>query len=125
MSRVNVQHRRVRGLIWSVLLVAASLGRAEVLIERVFMPLDASPSSFAIGLPGGINFCFDPVRGGVSYAWRGEFLDLAPARPGAGKFINPAKLMGPVVYQETGLAPTRRGDPTRAHRLSRSRVQHR
>ena len=70
--------------------------RAEVLIERIFMPHDASPSSFAIGLPGGINFCFDPVRGGVSYAWKGGFLDLTPARPGTGKFINPVKLLGPL-----------------------------
>jgi hypothetical protein len=61
------------------------------------MPLDASPSSFAIGLPGGVNFCFDPVRGGVSYAWKGGFVDLAPARPGPGKFINPVKLLAPVV----------------------------
>ena len=75
------------------------------------MPLDASPSSFAIGLPGGVNFCFDPVRGGVSYAWKGGFLDLSPARPGPGKFINAVKLLGPVMYQETGLAPLRRGDP--------------
>ena len=87
--------------------------RAEVQIERIFLPHDASPSSFAIGLPGGINFCFDPVRGAVSYAWTGGFLDLKPARPGAGKFISAAKLLGPVAYRETGYAPLRRGDPTR------------
>src|SRR5215217_8005111 len=74
------------------LLVVLSTGalRSEVLIERMFMPLDASPSSFAIGLPGGVNFCFDPVRGGVSYAWKGGFVDLTPVRPGPGKFINAA-----------------------------------
>ena len=95
------------------LLLSIVASRAEVLIERIFMPLDASPSSFAIGLPGGVNFCFDPVRGGVSYAWKGGFVDPAPARPGPGKFINPVKLLGPVVYQETGVAPLRRGDPAR------------
>ncbi len=88
--------------------------RAEVQIERTFLPHDASPSSFAIGLPGGVNFCFDPVRGAVSYAWTGGFLDLAQTRPGPGKFIHPAKLPGPIVYQETGVAPLRRGDPARA-----------
>jgi hypothetical protein len=93
-------------------LLAAS-ARAEVQIERIFMPLDASPSSFAIGLPGGVNFCFDPVRGGVNYIWKGGFVDLTPARPGPGKFISAVKLLGPVVYQETGLAPLRRGDPAR------------
>src|SRR5687767_10599532 len=86
---------------------------AEVLVERIFMPLDASPSSFAVALPGGVNFCFDPVRGGVSYAWKGGFIDVTPARPGTGKFISPVKLLGPVVYQETGAAPLRRGDPAR------------
>ena len=87
---------------------------AEVQIERIFMPLDAAPSSFAIGLPGGVSFCFDPVRGGVSYAWKGGFVDISPARPGAaGKFIQAVKLAGPVAYQESGVAPLRRGDPAR------------
>ena len=91
----------------------ASLARAEVQIERGFLP-DAAPSSFAIGLPGGVNFCFDPVRAGVSYAWSGDFIDLSAMRPGAGKFIKPAKLLGPVHYRESGFAPLRRGDPNRA-----------
>ncbi|MGH7947204.1 MAG: DUF6797 domain-containing protein, partial [Opitutaceae bacterium] len=104
-------------VLFAAALFAGPATRAEVLIERIFMPLDASPSSFAIGLPGGVNFCFDPVRGGVSYAWKGGFLDLTPARPGTGKFINPAKILGPVVYQENGLAPLRRGDPGRVPAL--------
>src|SRR5215211_4092301 len=86
--------------------------RADVQIERGFLP-DSGPSSFAIGLPGGVNFCFDPVRGGVSYAWTGEFLDLTPMRPGTGKFIKPAKPLGSMVYREAGFAPLRRGDPSR------------
>lgn len=96
------------------LLTTPALTRAEVLIERTYLPHNASPSSFAIGLPGGIHFCFDPVRAAVSYAWTGDFLDLTPARPGAGKFIAAAKLLGPITYQETGDAPLRRGDPSRA-----------
>jgi hypothetical protein len=79
---------------------------------RGFLP-DAAPSSFAIALPGGVNFCFDPVRAGVSYAWSGDFIDLSEMRPGAGKFIKAAKLLGPVRYQEAGIAPLRRGDPSR------------
>lgn len=94
------------------LLAGVASSRAEVQVERGFLP-DAGPSSFAIGLPGGVNFCFDPVRGGVTYAWTGGFLDLSPLRPGAGKFIKPAKLLGPVVYREAGAAPLRRGDPAR------------
>lgn len=95
-----------------IITLAAPSARAEVQVERMYLP-DASPSSFAIGLPGGVNFCFDPVRGAVSYAWTGGFLDSAPTRPGAGKFIAPAKLLGPVVYKEVGVSPLRRGNPKR------------
>jgi hypothetical protein len=84
----------------------------EPLVERTMMP-DAAPSSFAVGFPNGVGFCFDPVRGGVRYAWRGGFVDLAPARPGVGKFIEPARLPGAVAYRETGDTPLRRGDPAR------------
>lgn len=100
-------------LVGLLLLTPPSLALAEVQIERIFLPHGASPSSFAIALPGGANFCFDPVRGAVSYVWSGDFLDPSPARPGVGKFIHPARLLGPIVHQEAGAAPLRRGDPTR------------
>lgn len=87
--------------------------RAEVQIDRIFMPHQASPSSFAIGLPGGVNFCWDPLRGAVSYVWKGGFIDATPARPGVGKFIEAVKLLGPLVYQEAGAVPLRRNDPAR------------
>lgn len=108
--------RLVRGGTALALLATLALGtpsaRAEVQVERMYLP-DASPSSFAIGLPGGVNFCFDPVRGAVSYAWTGGFLDSTPTRPAAGKFIAPAKLLGPIAYKESGVSPLRRGDPKR------------
>ncbi|MBC7366367.1 MAG: hypothetical protein H7343_06065 [Undibacterium sp.] len=87
-----------------------ALAPGEVLIERTVLP-DAHASSFAFGLPGGINFCYDPVRGGVNYAWTGGFLDLTNVRPGPGKLIKPAQLLGPIVARESGPAPLRRGDP--------------
>lgn len=87
--------------------------RAEVQIDRIFMPHNASPSSFAIGLPGGISFCWDPLRCAVSYVWTGGFIDATPARPGLGKFIDAVKLLGPIVYQETGSVPLRHADPAR------------
>ena len=97
-----------------VLLAALSLpARTEVLLERTFLPHGAAPSSFAVGLPGGVNFCFDPIRGGVNYVWTGDFLDLTPARPGPGKFVSAVKLLGPLVHRESGPAPLRHGDPTR------------
>jgi hypothetical protein len=98
----------------SLLFWLGPIARAEVRIERIIMPLDASPSSFAIGLPDGVNFCYDPVRGAVSYAWTGDFIDITSARPGpGGKFITPVKLMGPLFYREDGMVPLRRGDPGR------------
>jgi len=93
--------------------VLVTTARAEVQIDRIFMPHHASPSSFAIGLPGGVNFCWDPLRGAVSYVWKGGFIDATPARPGVGKFIEAVKLLGPIVYQEAGAVPLRRDDPAR------------
>lgn len=110
-SGLRVPSSQRGALLTGLLLAAAAALRAEVQIERTIMPFDAGPSSFAIGLPGGVNFCFDAVRGGVSYAWTGGFVDLASVRPGAGKLITPVKLLGPVVYVEKGAAPLRRGDP--------------
>jgi hypothetical protein len=88
-----------------------ALAPDEVLIERTMLP-DAHASSFAFGLPGGFSFCYDPIRGGLNYAWTGGFLDVTPVRP-VNKLIKPAALVGTVVYRETGPAPLRRGDPTR------------
>jgi hypothetical protein len=110
--------RRLRGAIVTFALLglaalAPSSARAELLLERTFLPHGASPSSFAVGLPGGIHFCFDPVRAAVSYVWTGGFVDLSATRPGPGKFLSPAKLLGPLVYQESGDVPLRRGDPAR------------
>ena len=95
-----------------VLVLFAATVRAEVQIERTFLP-DAHASSFAFGLPGGINFCYDPVRGGVNYAWTGGFLDLANVRP-VNKLVKAAVPLGPIVYREAGTAPLRRGDSRRA-----------
>lgn len=101
------------GTLGAALALASAPAAAEVLIARGFLPHGAAPGSFAIGLPGGIGFCFDPVRGGLSYAWTGGFIDVTPARPGPGKFIAAVKLAGPLVYQEGGVAPLRRGDSGR------------
>lgn len=92
-------------------LACAATLRAEVQIERTMLP-HAHASSFAFGLPGGVNFCYDPVRGGVNYAWTGDFLDLTNVRP-VNKLIKAAELRGPIVYRESGAAPLRRGDARR------------
>lgn len=102
-----------RGRAAFLLACLAACAHADVWVERGYLPHGAAPSSFAIALPGGVNFCFDPVRCGVSYVWTGGFLDLAPMRPGPGKFIKPAVLEGPLVHREEGVAPLRRGDPAK------------
>lgn len=83
----------------------------EVQIERTMLP-EAHAGSFAFGLPGGVNVCYDPVRGGVNYIWTGGFIDLANVRP-VNKLIKAADLLGPVVHREAGPAPLRRGDAAR------------
>jgi hypothetical protein len=105
--------RKILRLAALVSLLAAA--RAEVLIERTFLP-DAHASSFAFGLPGGVNFCYDPVRGGVNYAWTGGFLDITGVRP-VNKLVTPAKPVGAIVFREAGDGPIRRGDLQRAPAL--------
>ncbi len=56
-------------------------GRATVV--RVRLP-SASARSMAVGLPGGISFCFDAETCSVRYAWNGGFVDVSPER-GNGK----------------------------------------
>jgi type 1 glutamine amidotransferase len=90
---------------------------AELRIERTLLA-DAHPSSFAVGFPNGISFCYNPIRGGLDYAWDGGYVDVAPVRPGpAGKLLQPVELLGPVVYREQGPSPLRRGDPARVPEL--------
>jgi hypothetical protein len=106
-----------RALLVLLLTLVVSALRAEVRVERMLLPEGATPGSFAVALPGGVNFCYDPARGGLRYVWIGGFLDLAPARPGPAKFIAAARLLGPVVHREDGLAPLRRGRPETAPAL--------
>jgi hypothetical protein len=65
-------------------------------LHRTWMP-EASPSSFAVGFPGGVNCCFDPIRGKVLYAWTGDFVDLQPTVNG--KIPRDAVLRGEVFFR--------------------------
>ncbi len=120
-TRPTPSHRLPTLLAWAAIVVFTAplalpaqpaLAPAEVLIERVMLP-DARAGSFAFGLPGGVNFCYDPTRGGLSYAWTGGFIDLTNVRP-VNKLIKAATLLGPVVYREAGESPLRRSDATHA-----------
>ena len=44
-------------------------------VLRTVMP-EATPAAIAVGLPGGLSYCFDAGSQRLLYAWRGEFLDL-------------------------------------------------
>lgn len=47
------------------------------LVQRGFLP-NASPRSIAVGMPGGISYCFDTESCCLRYAWSGGFLDMKP-----------------------------------------------
>lgn len=77
-------------------------------LDRTVLP-DAHPGSFALVFPEGVGVCLDPVRGGLNYLWRGDFVDLRPrwlTKQGA-----PARLSGPVAYRERAWQPLRGGAP--------------
>lgn len=49
----------------------------EPLVQRALLP-DASTRSIAVGLPGGVNYCFDTTTCSVRYGWTGDFIDVGP-----------------------------------------------
>lgn len=81
---------------------------ARPAVQRTFMP-ESHPGAFAITFPEGVGVCLDPVRGGVNFAWEGDFVDLRPrwlTKQGA-----PARIFGPVFYTERTWQPLRAGAP--------------
>ncbi len=82
---------------------------ARTVVQRTFMP-DAYPGAFAITLPNGPSLCLDPVRGGVSYVWAGDFIDLRPRW--LTKEGKPARFFGDVFYREKEWQPLRAGGPS-------------
>ena len=53
----------------------------------------ASARSIAVGMPGGMNYCFDAAQCCVQFGWAGAFLDVGPDRDGRGG--RPCKTLGP------------------------------
>ena len=67
------------------------------LISRTFMP-ESSPVSIAVGLEGGISYCFDTALLMLRYAWTGGFVDNSEVFKG--HVANQrAKLKGTVIYR--------------------------
>ncbi len=48
----------------------------RAIVVRWDMP-EASPAAIAVGLPGGLSYCFDAGESRLRYAWRGGFLDMS------------------------------------------------
>lgn len=81
---------------------------ARPAVQRTFLP-ESHPGAFAVTFPEGVGVCLDPVRGGVNFAWEGDFVDLRPrwlTKQGA-----PARIFGPVFYTEKTWQPLRAGAP--------------
>jgi cytochrome c2 len=51
------------------------VGDKNAVVLRWDMP-EATPAAIAVGLPGGLSYCFDAGESRLLYAWRGGFLDL-------------------------------------------------
>ena len=109
-------HLKTHSRFWSLLLALASaalfaaadagapVDPRAVQIHRTWMP-DASPSSFAVGFPGGLNVCFDAMRGNVIYAWAGDYVDLQPTVNG--KIPRDAVIRGKVFYENKAVSAFR------------------
>lgn len=76
-------------------------------INRTWMP-NSYPSSVAVGFPSGLNYCFDPTRGALAYAWDGDYIDRWPTI--AGKFPRDANVPGKVFYRAPEQNPFRSGN---------------
>ncbi|MEZ6038248.1 MAG: PA14 domain-containing protein [Planctomycetota bacterium] len=53
----------------------------------------AASRTIAVGLPGGMNYCFDAARCSVQFGWAGAFLDVGPDRNARGG--QPCRTLGP------------------------------
>ena len=86
----------------------------EAIVVRWDMP-EATPAAIAVGLPGGLSYCFDAGESRLRYAWSGGFLDLTEtlSRKTDEKKMTPtAKLVGEVFYRSPSF-PFRVGAPDR------------
>lgn len=86
-------------------------------LQRGFLP-DSSPRSIAVGLPGGLSYCFDAEACRLRYAWSGGFLDMKPTWHGRG--ASPPVLRGEKFFIAPDALPLRVRD-----RAAKPKVQFR
>ena len=84
----------------------------RAIVIRWDMP-EATPSAFAVGLPGGISYCFDAGETRLRYAWRGGFVDMSRTllakKNRETNLTETAEVVGEVFFRE-GPAPVRVGN---------------
>jgi mono/diheme cytochrome c family protein len=86
----------------------------EPIVIRWDMP-GATPAAIAVGLPGGLSYCFDAGRVQLLYSWRGGFLDMTGTlfrKVDKEKLTPTAAIIGDITYKADGF-PFRVG--TREH----------
>jgi mono/diheme cytochrome c family protein len=73
----------------------------EAIVIRWDMP-EATPAAIAVGMPGGISYCFDAGESRLRYAWLGGFLDMSGTlhrKVDENKLTPTAKLIGEIFYR--------------------------
>ncbi len=72
------------------------------IVVRWDMP-EATPAAIAVGIPGGISYCFDAGESRLRYAWRGGFIDLSRTllskRDPETRLSYTAELVGDIFYR--------------------------
>ena len=87
----------------------------EAIVIRWDMP-EATPSAIAVGLPGGVSYCFDAGRSQLLYAWLGGFVDVTATlhekRDRETKLTRTVDIAGEIYYRAKEF-PIRIGDRKR------------
>ncbi len=94
---------------------ATPVPRERAIVIRWDMP-EATPASIAVGLPGGVSYCFDAGESRLRYAWQGGFVDmtrtlLSKKNPGT-NLTETAEIVGEIFFRE-GPFPIRVSDRNR------------
>ncbi len=100
----------------------ASIGGEEMpvptehpVVIRWDMP-EATPAAIAVGLPGGVSYCFDAGESRLRYAWLGGFVDMSRTllakKNRRTNQTETAAIVGEIFFRE-GVYPIRVGDKQR------------
>jgi cytochrome c2 len=74
----------------------------EPIVIRWDMP-EATPASIAVGLPGGVSYCFDAGESRLRYAWLGGYIDMTGTlyekRDRKTRLTRTADILGEIFYR--------------------------